>query len=282
MSSIFMDRRFSVLALLSALIGTGPRTTGAGEAPGVITSEFLYADGLIPSCHASTIAESKGGLVAAWFGGTDEGIADVGIWVSRKDGEHWSRPVEVVNGKEGSGRRYPCWNPVLASLSEDRLLLYYKVGPSPRDWWGMQIVSADGGKTWGKPELLPEGILGPIKNKLVRLADGTLLSPSSTEDHGFRVHLERSSDGGATWSKTKPLNDGHKFDAIQPTVLTYGPGSIQILCRTDQKRIFESWSSDAGLTWTPLQATSLPNPDSGIDAVTLKDGRALLIYNHTP
>jgi predicted neuraminidase len=30
-----------------------------------------------------------------------------------------------------------------------------------------------------------------------------------------------------------------------------------------------------------MRATSLPNPNAGTDAVTLKDGRQMLVYNHT-
>src|SRR3989442_8932225 len=61
----------------------------------VLKSEFIFETAPFPSCHASTIAETPSGLVAAWFGGTAEKNQDVGIWLSRHDGKSWSAPVEV-------------------------------------------------------------------------------------------------------------------------------------------------------------------------------------------
>src|SRR5690606_8351620 len=79
--------------------------------PGYVSSEFIYEEAPFPSCHASTIVETGDGLLAAWFGGTDEKEPDVGIWTSRlKDGK-WSPPVEVANGVESPQVRYPTWNP---------------------------------------------------------------------------------------------------------------------------------------------------------------------------
>ncbi len=246
-------------------------------------SEFIYEHAPFPSCHASTLAETKTGLVAAWFGGTDEKNPDVGIWFARHDGRVWSAPVEVANGIQADGKpRQPCWNPVLFQRPGGPLLLFYKVGPSPSRWWGMLITSDDGGKSWSAPKRLPDGILGPIKNKPVLQPDGSLLCPTSTEDAGWRVHLERTSDWGVTWDKGAPLNDGKEFGAIQPTILNYPSGKIQLLCRSQQGRITQCWSSDSGKTWGPMQATMLPNSNTGIDAVMLRDGRALLVYNHIP
>jgi predicted neuraminidase len=256
-------------------------------ARGVTKSEFIFEQAPFPSCHASTIVQTKEGLLAAWFGGTDEGEKDVSIWLSRNDGRGgaWSAPEKVATGETGD-RRFPCWNPVLFQPATGPLLLFYKVGPRPDAWWGMLLTSGDGGKTWSKPARLPEGMLGPIKNKPIQLADGTLLCGSSVEtpdpDDAWRVHVERTSDLGRTWQKSEPLNDGKKLAAIQPAFLTHPGGRLQLLCRTRQRRVAESWSEDGGKTWQPLKLVeSLPNPDSGIDAVTLKDGRALLVYNHT-
>jgi predicted neuraminidase len=247
---------------------------------GYVKGEFVYENAPFPQCHASTIEETSGGLVVALFGGTHEKNKDVGIWVSRQVDGRWTPPVEVANGVVNDELRHPTWNPVLFQAPGKELILFYKMGPSPRDWWGRLVRSTDNGQSWSKWEQFPDGIFGPIKNKAVLLKDGTLLAGSSTEHDGWRVHMERTSDLGRNWSKTEPLNTKEEMGAIQPTILRFGD-TLRILCRTQQKRISTATSTDNGLTWSKMTLTDLPNPNSGIDAVTLKDGRSLLVYNHT-
>jgi predicted neuraminidase len=262
----------------------GEPSEASDKAPlqaGLVANEFIFVTAPFPSSHASTIVESKGALIAAWFGGTDEREPDVGIWTSRLENGTWSPPVEVANGVESPAKRYPTWNPVLFQPKSGPLFLFYKVGPSPSRWWGMVKTSDDGGRTWSEPRRLPDGILGPIKNKPIQLANGDIVSPSSTEHDGWRIHFERSSDLGKTWRATPPLNDGRSVRAIQPSILQHPNNRLQALGRTESGRIFEIWSSDGGETWGKLTLTELPNPDAGIDAVTLAEGRHLLVYNHT-
>ncbi len=278
-----ISRRLTIWTafFLPALILPGIFGVAVNMQPGLVRCEFIFETAPTPECHASTIVESQGRLLAAWFGGTREKNPDVCIWLSRQEGGRWTPPEEVADGAESPGRRYPCWNPVLFQPKDGPLMLFYKVGPSPDSWWGMLMTSEDGGKTWSQARRLPDGILGPIKNKPVQLPSGEILCPSSTEDKGWRVHFERTSDLGRTWQKTGPVNDGHEFGAIQPSILVHGSMRLQALGRTEQRRIFQVWSEDAGRSWGPMSATALPNPNSGIDAVTLADGRQLLVYNHT-
>jgi predicted neuraminidase len=249
----------------------------------ILKAEFIFPleHRPTPHCHASTIATSRNGLVAAWFGGSCEGHPDVGIWISLHDGHDWSIPIPVADGALSQTEHYPCWNPVLFQPHTGPLMLFYKVGPSPRTWWGMGMTSEDGGKSWSHPTRLPDGYLGPIKNKPLQLPDGHILCPSSTEDAGWCVHLDVTGDLGRTWQRVGPINNGQDFAAIQPTLLIYPDGRLQALCRSRNGIITESWSRDGGHTWSKMATTSLPNPNSGIDGVTLRDGRQLLVYNHT-
>jgi predicted neuraminidase len=171
---------------------------------------------------------------------------------------------------------------VLFQPQDGPLMLFYKVGPSPRAWWGMVRTSDDGGETWSDARRLPDGILGPVKNKPVQLVDGAILAASSTEHDGWRVHFERSGDGGRTWQHIGPVNDGQAFSAIQPSILLLGGARLMALGRTRQGKVFQIASEDLGRTWGAMTASPLPNPNSGTDATTLADGRHLIVYNHTP
>ena len=244
--------------------------------------------------RSSTIVQTAGGeLVAAWFGGTAEKNPDVGIWVARLDPktQRWTASVEVANGVQPDGRRHPTWNPVLFQPRGGApLMLFYKVGPSPQTWWGELRTSEDGGRTWSAARRLPAGIYGPIKNKPVQLADGTLLCPTSDETNEvrskWRIYFERTSDLGRTWTRTEFLNDGLKIGAIQPSVLfrdQIGGDKLQAVGRTRQGKVFTVESDDGGRTWSEVGLLeSLPNPNAGTDAVTLRDGRHVLVYNPVP
>jgi len=254
-----------------------------------LQAQFIYEAAPFPQCHASTIVESKAGtLIASFFGGTHEKNPDVGIWISRREGGRWTAPVEIANGvqytrADGVVVRHPTWNPVLFQPREGPLMLFYKVGPTPQTWWGMLMTSADDGRTWSEPRRLPQGILGPIKNKPIQLADGSILCPTSDErpETGWTVHFERTTDLGRTWELIGPINTKAEFNAIQPSILEHRDGRLQILARTKEDVVATSWSADQGRTWSKMESAKLANPNSGTDAVTLDDGRHVLVYNPT-
>lgn len=272
-------RKLSWALPVFSLFLAGCATRQPSESP-IVKSEFIYETAPFPSCHASTIVETKSGLVAAWFGGTAERNPDVCIYVSRHVDDQWTTPMKVADGVGFATNRLPTWNPVLFQPQHGPLLLFYKVGPSPATWWGMMTTSDDDGKTWSKPVRLPDDILGPIKNKPVQLANGDILCGSSTEGDGWKVHFERTSDFGKTWTATPPANDGKEIGAIQPSILFHQDGRLQAIGRTKDGKMFQIWSDDEGLTWGRMTLMDLPNPNSGTDAVTLRDGRQLLVYNH--
>lgn len=286
-SAISLNRRVVLLGSL-ALGGLAASSLAWGDdgpagpfRAGILKSEFIYETAPFPECHASTIAQTPAGLIVAWFGGTREKNPDVEIWTSREVDGKWTAPQSVASGKQPDGKRLPCWNPVLQQMPSGELHLFYKVGPSPDTWWGMVKTSRDNGLTWSAESRLPDGFLGPVKNKPILLPDGSLLCGSSTEHAGWHLHLEHVDSGLKTWKKILPAKNN--IEAIQPTILTLSKDKLLMLSRPgDVKKVVASTSNDGGQTWSELKTIDLPNPNSGIDGVTLKNGTHLLVYNHTP
>jgi len=266
-----------------------------------------------PDSHASTLVElNNGDVLVAYFTGTKEGDKDVKIFGARLHAGAWSEPFELAR-TEG----VPCWNPVLFHTNDGKLWLYYKTGSRPSTWTGLRKVSSDEGKTWSAAEPLPEGVLGPIKDKPLVLSDGAIVSGSSVEHGKWDVWIERSADGGKNWTKAGPITVAEKDDVpdeafleataraadgpnaevktklyqpskdtvgiIQPSVVRMEGHHLRFFARSHSRsaRIAIADSLDDGKTWTQARFIQLPNPNSGIDAVGLKDGRIVLIYNNS-
>jgi predicted neuraminidase len=278
--TVSKSRRYLLGGLLAGIVE--PEAWGAEL---VLRREFIDERQTTPQVHASTVVELvDGSLLAAWFGGTAERAPDVRIWCSRREGGAWSAPQAVADGRQPDGTQLPTWNPVLFQSGAGqggRLLLFYKVGPSPQQWWGQLMTSDDGGRSWSPPQRLPDGVLGPTRSKPLLLADGTLLCPSSTEDDQARwqIHFERSPDLGRSWQVGDPVADPGRFVAIQPSLVLRPGGDLLAFARSMANRIVVTRSGDSGRTWSPLALASLPNPNAGIEALGLADGRVLMVFN---
>lgn len=226
--------------------------------------------------HASTILEIKPNtILAAWFQGTREKHDDVEIQGTIRQGNAWSKPFRLAKVAP-----LPHWNPVLRLDAKKTIHLYFKVGGIIDDWVTYVQESHDGAQSWTQPHELVKndrtGGRGPVKNKCITLADGTVLAPASREKGQWTAFVDRSTDDGATWTAA-PQMPG--TGVIQPTLWEVKPGHVAALLRSNLGAIYRSDSFDAGLNWTPFQPTSLPNNNSGIDLVKTSQGSLVLVGN---
>ena len=250
----------------------------------VVSQESVFEKADFPECHAATIVEyPKGQLTTCFFGGTAESENDVCIYLCRKriGDTSWSAPVKVAEDS-----LYACWNPVLYATEDGRMLLFYKTGPHVPDWVGHVKTSYDGGFTWPEDYSLPKGMIGAVKNKPVRLASGRIVSPSSEEIRvpgerrvDWTVHFELSDDDARTWRKVGPVEADDTVKVIQPAILIHKDGTLQALCRSVNDKLASTVSKDDGETWSRLELIDFPNNNSGIDVVTLPDGRFVMVAN---
>ena len=275
----------------------GSLLIGSGAEPG---KEFIFTSAPFASAHASNIVELRNGdLLASWFGGSAEGKPDVAIWGSRHTAGKWSAPFELA--REPNIASY---NPVIFYTHDGRLWLYYKFGPHPSSWSAARRSSGDDGRSWSAVEHLPAGLYGPIRTKPLVLPNGTVVSGTSVESyHDWACWIERSTDNGKTWKRIGPITTPRRatdapgraisknpFDwndtwgIIQPSVVGVRGNHLRLYARSTSQigRICVADSKDGGETWTVAHPIDVPNPNSGIDAVVLRDGRSVLAYNNTP
>lgn len=266
-------------------------------------NEFIFESAPFPSCHASTVVElADGRVMAAWFGGSTEGEPDVAVWGATRSDGVWSPPRQLAREPH-----IACYNPVLFHTADGALQLYYKFGRGADRWTAGRRSSRDDGTTWSRQEHLPAGLYGPIRAKPLVRPDGAIVSGTSVESYrSWACWIERSTDNGATWERSGPITVARPETAteaagdappevpgsdewaltegiIQPSVVSMGGDRLRLYARSTAKtgKVCVAESEDGGARWTQARPIDLPNPNSGIDAVALSDGRIVVIYNHT-
>ena len=237
--------------------------------------------------HASHILPLPGGeIYCVFFYGSREGNNDVRIYGALRNADgRWNEAVPLTEDDN-----MPDWNPVLFRRADGTVFLFYKSGPDCSYWYTRCRTSTDNCRTWGEAyDLVPGDVggRGPVRNKPIYLADGSILAPGSTEIGEWKCFFDRSTDGGISWQRSDDVRLGDEWlgkyedlrgrGIIQPTLWQTAQG-IHALMRSSEGYIFRADSPD-GIHWCAPYPTHLPNNNSGIDMVQLPDGRLVLCCN---
>ncbi|MFG1967228.1 exo-alpha-sialidase [Nonomuraea sp. NPDC049028] len=239
--------------------------------------------------HAANImALGNGDLGCVWFGGTQEGVADISIWFSRleKGAEAWSAPTRLSDDLTRSEQ-----NPVLFPTPADELwLLYTAQRAGNQDTAEVRCrISRDDGHTWGPVRtLFPATSRGGVfvRQPVLVLPSGRWLLPvfNCVTTPGKRWVGDRdtsslmiSDDEGRTW-REQPVPES--TGCVHMNIHLLADGTLLALFRSRwADAIYASRSEDAGETWSAPAATELPNNNSSIQYVTLSDDRLALVFN---
>jgi alpha-L-rhamnosidase len=258
----------------------------AGVDHPVWSREMVFKEGTADfrSCHSSSIVELPDGtLLSVYFGGSKESADDVEVRLSRKEpGKDWEAPIALTDAPNDG---LSVENPNIFQDREGKIFVFWSSTHGNPNRLGMMKTSTDGGKTWSEARELGDNLMGSEKNKCVQLENGTILCPTADRNGnhpGGSLMIVRSTDGGETWEGLPGADDGDVSRAIQPTLMLHSDGRLQMMARGRGGKIPMTWSSDNGETWSPLEKSTLPANWSGVDGVTLRDGRQFLVYNHVP
>lgn len=226
--------------------------------------------------HHAISAEKIGQhIVAIWYSASYETSPDTVIYMSLYGKDGWSLPKAIV---ELSG--FGLGNPVLwKTPNKEEVWLLFVILPK-NDWKSALItrkVSNNGGKTWSEMEILSKERGLMTKGRPLKLLTGRYLIPIYDEKRWSPMVL--ISENGEKWDL---YGDTTATGVIQPNVVELDDGTLLMLSRSKMGRVYISRSFNQGLSWISSSKTSIPNPNSGIDLVKVKNKNFfVLAYNHS-
>jgi predicted neuraminidase len=267
---------------------------GPAAEPPICREEFVLPQGTTAFAHVSSLCElDDGRLAAVWCGGSREGARDVAVWLATRGpltNDPWSSPRPVVTRASAAQETFrfvrKVGNALLVAGQDGRLTLVY-VSVGVGGWSGSSLnikQSVDGGESWSPSQRLG---LSPffnvselVKNNAQPLTDGGWAVPVYHEAFGKfpEVLWLHQVPGRVEAVKSRPFGGRTAF---QPALVALDSQRALMLCRAagSAPEIHITRTSDAGRHWTVPRPGGLPNPNSGLGAVRLSDGRLLLAFN---
>lgn len=247
-----------------------------------------------PYKHPACLTElDNGDLYLVYYGGGGEYADATAVFGSRrKKGEtRWSAPVRIASDPFRS-----LGNAVIWQAPDGLVWLFYVVRYG--DTWStsrIQVkISNDRAATWSDPSVLSLDAGMMVRNRPIVLSTGEYLLPVYLETGGDReiVGPDSTSRFLRFDPKTRRWSDSGVIRSakgnIQPAVVELEPGHLLALCRrgggygpTTDGYIVQSESRDGGRTWAEGRDSALPNPNSAVDMIKLRNGNLLLVYNHS-
>lgn len=227
-------------------------------------------------------------LACVWFGGSMEGKSDISVFMSQlnPESETWSTPVQLSHDPERSEQ-----NPILFPAPNGELWLLHTAQQSGNQDTAIvrRRISKDNGLSWGPTEQMNGLALGTFVRQPIHVhTDGAWLLPTFDcrilpgekwdGSHDLSAVL-RSTDQGKSWTRIEVPNS---MGCVHMNIVPAADGKLLAFFRSRWADfIYTTSSVDGGLTWSTPVPTELPNNNSSIQALRLKDGRLAMIFNHS-
>ena len=241
-------------------------------------------------CHAANLAFlPNGDLACVWFGGTQEGVSDISVHLSRLRAgtDQWLDPVQLSFDSSRSEQ-----NPILFNAPNGDVWLLYtgQIAGNQDSSIVRRRVSHDGGETWDEPTALlgedaPKGVF--VRQVPVALESGRILLPTFNcialpgekwVGNQDTASVWYSDDAGETWTETPvPNSEG----CVHMNIVPRTDGTLWACFRSRwADHVYETESTDGGETWAPCRPIDLPNNNSSIQARALGDGQIAMVMNY--
>ncbi|MDQ0322639.1 putative neuraminidase [Pararhizobium capsulatum DSM 1112] len=238
--------------------------------------------------HAANLAFLPDGtLTCVWFGGTMEGMGDISVYISRlaPGALEWSEAEKLSDDPAKSEQ-----NPLIFTAPDGKVWLLY-TSQTSGDQDGAVVkcrISEDGGNSFGPVRVLCDLPGTFVRQPIVVNGNGDWLLPTfrcrslpgqrwsgDADTAGVLI----SKDAGESWTM---VDVPDSIGAVHMNILDLGDGTMTALFRHRYaQNVLQSHSSDDGLNWSSPTATNLPNNNSSIQSILLKDQRIAIVYNHS-